>query len=67
MKKHQFEEITAALSIIICVLAYHFGIMWLFYIYMVKAIFDSVCAYVEGFLSARKSSLQRKINEADKA
>lgn len=44
MKKHQFEEITAALSIIIALLAYHYDIKWLFYIYLVKSIFDTLCA-----------------------
>lgn len=44
MKKHQFEEITAALSIIICLLAWNFEIMWLFWIYLVKSILDTICA-----------------------
>ncbi len=44
MKKHQFEEITAALSIIIAVLAYQFNINWLCYLYTIKAIFDTYCA-----------------------
>lgn len=44
MKKHQFEEITAALSIIITLLAYEFEIDWLFWIYLVKSIFDTLCA-----------------------
>lgn len=44
MKKHQFEEITAALSIIITLLAYKFGIDWLFYIYFVKSCLDTLSA-----------------------
>lgn len=44
MKKHQFEEITAALSIIIALLAWEFKIEWLFVIYLIKAILDTICA-----------------------
>jgi hypothetical protein len=49
MKKHQFEEITAALSIIITLLAYKFEINWLFYIYFVKSIGDTLCAFYYAF------------------
>ena len=55
MKKHQFEEITAALSIIIALLAYQFEINWLFYIYFVKSCIDTWCALKEGYKSAKKS------------
>lgn len=58
MKKHQFEEITAALSIIITLLAYKFGINWLFYIYLVKSILDTVCAIRYAYQKAFKKSQQ---------
>lgn len=44
MKDYQFEEITAALSIIIALLAWHFGVKWLYYIFLVKSITDVLCA-----------------------
>jgi len=59
MKKHQFEEITAALSIIITLLAYKFEINWLFYIFFVKSCFDTWCALKESYKSA-KASLSKK-------
>lgn len=54
MKIHQFEEITAALSIIITLLAYNLGVNWLFYIYFVKSCFDTYCAIKYGYKSAKK-------------
>ena len=59
MKKHQFEEITAALSIIITLLAYKFEINWLFYIYLVKSCIDTWGALKESYKSA-KASLAKK-------
>ena len=53
MKKHQFEEITAALSIIITLLAYKFEISWLFYIYLVKSCLDTYIALVKSYKSVR--------------
>ena len=44
MKEYQFEEITAALSIIICLLAYKFEINWLLWVYLVKALADTYFA-----------------------
>jgi len=49
MKKHQFEELTAALSVIIALLAYKFEITWLFYIYLIKAIGDSFFAILHAY------------------
>ena len=40
MKDYQFEEITALLSIIITLIAYHLEINWLFYIFMIKSWID---------------------------
>ena len=54
MKKHQFEEITAALSIIIMLLSYHFGFTVLFYVYAVKAIIDTWCAVYYSYKAAKK-------------
>ena len=70
MKKYQFEELTAALSIIIAVLAYHFDIMWLFYIYLVKSVWDTHCAIKEAknhiksknANQARESSFELVVN-----
>lgn len=59
MKNHQFEEITAALSIIITLLAYKFEINWLFYIYFVKSCIDTWCVLKESYKSA-KASLAKK-------
>ena len=44
MKKSQFEELTAGLSIVIALLAYNFEVYWLLVIYAPKAIFDTYCA-----------------------
>jgi hypothetical protein len=60
MKKYQFEEITAALSIIITLLAYYFEVKWLFYIYFVKSIFDMYCAFKYSYKSAQKSIAKKK-------
>lgn len=59
MKKHQFEEITAALSILICLFAYSMSINWLFYIYLAKSIFDTIMAIYFGFKKAKKETLKR--------
>lgn len=55
MKSHQFEEITAALSIIIALMAYNMRINWLFYIYTFKSIFDTYCALKISYKSYKKS------------
>ena len=54
MQKHQFEEITASLSIIITLMAYGFEINWLFYIFLCKSIFDIWCALKTSYISAQK-------------
>ena len=56
MKNHQFEEITAALSIIIALLAYKFEINWLFYTYLVKGCLDTFIALRESY----KESFNKK-------
>ena len=63
MKKHQFEEITAALSIIIALLAYKFEITWLFYIYTFKACFDFCCAIKFSYKSNMKRIEKKKAKE----
>lgn len=60
MKKHQFEEITAALSIIIALLAYKFEITWLFYIYTFKACFDFWCALKFSYKASIKRIKKQK-------
>lgn len=60
MKKHQFEEITTALSIVITLLAYKLEINWLFYIYFVKSCFDTWYSIRKSYKSA-KASLAKKI------
>lgn len=54
MKKHQFEEITAALSIIITLLAYKYEIYWLFIIYFIKSCMDTLSALTESYKSAKE-------------
>lgn len=54
MKKHQFEEITMSLSIIICLISYSLKINWLFYIFLVKSIIDTICALVVSYNSVLK-------------
>jgi len=44
MKKHQFEEITTALSVLIALIAYAVGVNWLCYIFTIKAGIDFYCA-----------------------
>ncbi len=58
MKKHQFEEITAALSIIIALLSWHFEIYWLAGIYTGKAIFDTWAAIYYSYKSATKNKVK---------
>ena len=64
MKEYQFEEITMALSIIICLLAYKFEINWLFWIFLFKSIFDTICALIQSFISAVKSAKKDKNNNS---
>lgn len=54
MKKYQFEEITAALSVIICLLSWYFGVMWLFWIYLFKSVFDTIGAIWEAVKYVKK-------------
>lgn len=63
MKKYQFEEITAALSIIICLLSYQFDIKWLLYIFIAKATFDTLTAIKFAFKSAVKSKTKKKFKD----
>ena len=63
MKKHQFEEITMALSVIIALLAYQFNVNWLFYIFTVKAIFDCWCALTYSYKAAVKERIKKIDNE----
>ena len=44
MKKHRFEEITMALSVLIALIAYAVAVNWLCYIFTVKAGIDAYCA-----------------------
>lgn len=66
MKKYQFEELTAALSIIIAVLCYHFKIEWLFIIYVTKALLDTITAIKFAYKSAVKSDRKRRAKSIDK-
>ena len=54
MKKSQYEELTMGISIIITLLAYQFGIIWLFYIFFVKSCFDCGFAIVEAIKELKK-------------
>ena len=59
MKDYQFEEITAALSIIICLLAYRFEIRWLFLIYVFKASLDTLCALWYAYKSYKNEQIKK--------
>ena len=63
MKKHQFEEITAALSIIIALLSYEFNIDWLFCTFVLKSIWDVRCAFKYARIESEK--LNKKQNGKD--
>lgn len=60
MKKHQFEEITASLSIIVALLAYQFEVNWLAGIFTAKAIFDMWCAIRFSYRAAVKKKVNPK-------
>ena len=60
MKKHQFEEITAALSLLICLAAYSLDIKWLFYIYAIKAVGDFYQAIKAAVKSIAKKNRKKK-------
>lgn len=49
MEKHQFEELTAGLSIIITLLAYKFEVDWLFYMFFGKSIIDTLGALLASY------------------
>ena len=49
MTKYQFEELTSSLSIIITLLAYNFGIDWLFWLFLVKSIIDMYNVFIEAY------------------
>lgn len=55
MKDYQFEEITASLSIIITLIAYHLEINWLYYIFLGKSIIDIYCVLKESYKSAKSN------------
>jgi hypothetical protein len=59
MKEHQFEEILATLSTIVCLLAHYLKIEWLFYIFLFKSLFDWYCAFLESYKQA-KTDLKNK-------
>ena len=63
MKKKQFEELTAALSIVICLAAYQLGIMWLFYIYAFKAAGDTLTAIYFAAKSVASKNLKKKTKQ----
>ena len=63
MKTHQFEEITAALSIIITLLAYKFEVNWLFYIYFGKSIMDTYFALKFSWIAFKEHEILRKKKE----
>lgn len=54
MKRYQFEELIASLSIIITLLCYEFEVWWLFYVFLIKSIFDLYCAIKAAYHEAMK-------------
>ena len=61
MKKHQFEEITAALSIIIALIAYGQEVYWLAFIFGWKAIADTYYAIKYSHKAAKYEKAGREI------
>lgn len=59
MKKAQFEEITAALSILIALAAYALNVKWLMWIYIVKSVFDTLCAIRAARIAVKKERLKK--------
>ena len=64
MKKHQFEEITAALSILVALAAYALDIKWLFVFYSGKATIDTITAIYYAAVKANDELKNRK-NKTD--
>jgi hypothetical protein len=54
MKRYQFEELIASLSIIIALLSYEFEVWWLFVVFLIKSIFDFYCAIKTAYYEAIK-------------
>ena len=54
MTNYQFQELTSSLSIIITLLAYNFGIDWLFWLFLVKSIIDMYNVFVEAYKEITK-------------
>lgn len=54
MKKHQFEEITMALSVLIALIAYAVDVNWLCYLFTFKAGMDAYCAIRAAYKSVMK-------------
>ena len=67
MKRYQFEELIASLSIIIALLSYEFEVWWLFYVFLIKSIFDFYCAIKAAYDEAMKEiKAQQYYNETFK-
>ena len=56
MKRYQFEELIASLSIIIALLCYEFEVWWLFVVFLIKSIFDLCCAIRAAYDEAMKET-----------
>ena len=54
MTNYQFQELTSSLSIIITLLAYNFGIDWLFWLFLVKSIIDMYNVFIEAYKEITK-------------
>ena len=52
MKRYQFEELIASISIIITLLCYEFEVWWLFVVFLIKSIFDFYCAIIAAYHAA---------------
>ena len=58
MKSHQFEEITAALSILIALVAYGLDVRWLMWIYILKATGDTYFAIMLSWREHKRNHKQ---------
>lgn len=59
MKTHQFEELTMHLSIIIALMAYNYGIRWLFIIFTIYSIFNVYSALTTSYKSYLKDKIKK--------
>jgi len=63
MKTHQFEELTMHLSIIIALLAYNYGIRWLFIIFTIYSILNTYSALKTSYKASKKNKGKKQTEQ----